>query len=248
MPGAGERDWDEMAELDPMWAVLSEPSYGGSRDEALQSFFATGEGEISGAFDVARELGRPERYGRALDFGCGLGRLSRALAKRFDRCVGVDVSPRMLETARRLNGDVENCEFVLNSSPGLGQFEDRAFDLVYSSIVLQHLPSQRDVERSITELVRVAAPGGLVIFQIPSAISLRYRLQPRRRLYRLLRAAGLSPASLYRFGLNPISVRALREQRVSELVTARGGSILRAVDDASVPQLPGRRYFVAPDG
>lgn len=235
-----------MAELDPMWAVLSQPSYGGSREEAVQSFFATGEGEISGAFDVARELGRPGRYGRALDFGCGLGRLSRALAKRFERCVGVDVSPRMLENARRLNGDVTNCEFVLNAQPDLRQFDDDSFDVVYSSIVLQHLPAQDEVERFIAEFVRVAAPGGLVIFQIPSTISIRYRLQPRRRLYRLLRAAGLSPQSLYRFGLNPISVRALGEDRIAELVAAGGGSILRAVDDASVPQLPGRRYFVAP--
>ena len=235
-----------MAELDPMWAVLSQPSYGGSREEAVQSFFATGEGEISGAFDVARALGRPERYGRALDFGCGLGRLSRALAKRFERCVGVDVSPRMLENARRLNGDVTNCEFVLNAQPDLRQFDDDSFDVVYSSIVLQHLPAQDAVERFIAEFVRVAAPDGLVIFQLPSAISLRYRLQPRRRLYRLLRATGLSPQSLYRVGLNPISVRALGEDRVAALVAAGGGSILRAAEDASVPQLPGRRYFVAP--
>ena len=246
MPGAGERDWNEMAELDPMWAVLSEPSYGGSRDELVQSFFATGEGEVSGAFDVARELGRPERHRRALDFGCGLGRLTRALAKRFESCVGVDVSPRMLEIARRLNEDVANCEFVLNDAPDLRRFEDASFDLVYSSIVLQHLPSGNDVERFISEFVRIAAPGGLVVFQIPSEISLRYRLQPRRRVYRVLRAGGLSPQSLYRLGLNPISVRALGEARVAELVAARCGSILRAVDDASVPQLPGRRYFVAP--
>src|SRR5262245_31636893 len=113
---------------------------GGSADE----FFATGAGEISGALDVARELGLPVRYGRALDFGCGVGRLTRALAARFESCVGVDVSPKMVDAARRLNDGVPNVEFVVNRDPDLRAFATGSFDLVYSSIVLQHLRSRAE--------------------------------------------------------------------------------------------------------
>jgi SAM-dependent methyltransferase len=237
------RDWDDLAELDPLWAVLSEPAFthgGGSVDE----FFSTGAGEVSGALDVARELGRPARFGSALDFGCGVGRLSRALAGRFERCVGVDVSPKMIDAARRLNADVPNVEFLVNSRDDLGMLGSRSFDLVYSSIVLQHLRSREEIERFVSELVRVMAVDGLAVFQIPESISLRHRLQPRRRVYALLRALGLSPRALYTRGLNPIHVRALAQPRVFELVAAAGGQVARVVADSSVPPLTSNRYFV----
>src|SRR5262249_36019549 len=152
MPQA--RDWDDLAELDPFWAVLSEPAFTHGHAGA-DAFFSTGAGEVSGALDVARELGRPARFGSALDFGCGVGRLSRALAARFERCTAVDVSPKMLDVARRLNEDVPNIEFVLNDRPDLGLFESGSFDFVYSSIVLQHLRSRGEIERFISELVRL---------------------------------------------------------------------------------------------
>ena len=245
MPQA--RDWDDLAELDPFWAVLSEPAFtegGGSLDE----FFSTGAGELSGALDVAHELGRPVRFGSALDFGCGLGRLSRALAARFERCTAVDVSPKMLDAARRLNEDISNVEFVLNERADLGMFEAGSFDLVYSSIVLQHLRSQEEIERFVSELVRVTAGDGLAVFQVPNEISLRYRLQPRRRAYALLRRAGVSSSSLYRRGLNPIQVRALAEHRVREVVEAAGGRVERVLADDSVPPLTSNRYFATAAG
>lgn len=237
------QDWDDLAELDPLWAVLSQPAFthgGGDVD----AFFATGAGEVSGALDVARELDRPVRFGRALDFGCGVGRLTRALGAHFERCVGVDVSPRMIDAALSLNDGVPNLEFVLNTDPDLRTFESGSFDLAYSSIVLQHLRSTAEIERFVSELVRVTAPDGLAIFQLPNAISLRYRLQPRRRAYSLFRALGVGPDALYRRGLNPIQVRALAESRVRELVAAAGGEVARVVADDSVPQLTSNRYFV----
>jgi SAM-dependent methyltransferase len=244
MPQA--RDWDELAELDPFWAVLSEPEFTGGG--SLDDFFSSGAGEVSGALDVARELGRPRRFGSALDFGCGVGRLTRALASRFDRCVGIDVSSKMLDVARRLNADVTNLEFVLNSRADLGMFESGSFDLVYSSIVLQHLRSETEIEGFVAELVRVTATDGITVFQVPNAISLRYRLQPRRRAYAVLRRAGVSSQSLYRRGLNPIRVRALAEARVRAVVEAAGGQVDRVLADDSVPPLTSNRYFVTAAG
>jgi SAM-dependent methyltransferase len=238
------RDWDDLAELDPLWAVLSQPAFTHGGGD-LEAFFATGVGEVSGALDVARELELPVRYGSALDFGCGVGRLSRALALRFERCVGVDVSPRMIDAARRLNADVPNVEFVVNERPDLSAFDSGSFDLVYSSIVLQHLRSTAEIERFVRELIRVTATEGLAVFQLPDAISVRYRLQPRRRAYSLLRALGVSADALYRRGLNPIRVRALPEARVRALAVTAGGQVERVIPDDSVPPLTSNRYFVS---
>ena len=74
---AQRRDWDELAELDPYWAICTTPGkrFGGwDTDE----FFATGEREIGAVLAEAEPLGVPGARGEALDFGCGLGRLTRA--------------------------------------------------------------------------------------------------------------------------------------------------------------------------
>ena len=248
MPGGRHaREWEELAELDPLWAVLSDPSHAHGR-WPVDEFFATGEGEVSGALAVAAELDRPEAFERALDFGCGLGRLTRALAARFDSSLGVDVSPRMVERARELNADVSGCEFVTNEADDLGAFDSRSFDLVYSSIVLQHLPSAERIERYVAEFVRLLTPGGIAIFQIPAALPPRHRLQARRRLYAALRRVRVSAARLYGAGLNPIRITALSELRTREAVERAGGVVERVLADDAVPPLPSRRYFATRRG
>ncbi len=242
-PDSHARDWNELAELDPVWAVLHEAPGEDARWQ-IDEFFATGRGEVSGSLDRARELDRPQSWRLALDFGCGLGRLTRALGERFDRCVGVDVSERMLAAATRLNANEPSCEFVLNTPSHLGAFESGTFDLVYSSIVLQHLPADHEVERLIGEFVRLISPSGIAIFQMPTSISIRYRLQPRRRLYAAGRRLGIRSGWLFRHGLNPIRVRAMAEDRVRAVVRDAGGRVELALADSSVPELPGRRYFV----
>lgn len=51
--------------------------------------------------ECAATLGHPRERGVALDFGCGVGRLTRALAAFFDRATGVDISSSMIEEAKK---------------------------------------------------------------------------------------------------------------------------------------------------
>jgi len=97
-------DWNALGADDPLWAVLSEPTRKGGRWEP-DEFFATGVADVGLLRERAAQLGVALGGARALDFGCGVGRLTRALARRFDEAVGIDVSERMLEHARRLNAD-----------------------------------------------------------------------------------------------------------------------------------------------
>ena len=156
------RDWDDLALVDPFWAVLAADDKRGGGWEPTE-FFATGEADIEEMLATAAQLGRPTRHERALDFGCGVGRLTRALARRFDEAVGIDVSERMLEHARRLNADTPNVTFTNAKSPPAGRF-----DLVVANLVLQHLPSRALARVYITRLVEAARPDGLVVFQLPT--------------------------------------------------------------------------------
>src|SRR5512147_2288602 len=94
--------WEDAAQRDPLWAILSDPTKRG-RQWDLGEFFETGRREISLLLYQLRQLGHPPSAGRALDFGCGVGRLTQALAATFAEVVGVDVSPTMIRLARELN-------------------------------------------------------------------------------------------------------------------------------------------------
>lgn len=156
------RDWVRLAEQDPLWAVyVADDKRGGRWDPA--QFLETGRVGVADAASWLTELRAGPRWGRVLDFGCGAGRLTQALAAYADEVVGVDVAPAMLATARELDPPA-NCRFVLNEASDLSAFDSGAFDLVYSDLVLQHLPAPL-IDGYLREFVRVLAPGGVALLQ-----------------------------------------------------------------------------------
>ncbi|MGE0705540.1 MAG: class I SAM-dependent methyltransferase [Vicinamibacterales bacterium] len=158
--------WDRAARIDPMWAVLSDPAKRG-RQWRTSEFFATGRREISLLLFQLSQLGHAPRFGDALDFGCGLGRLSQALAASFERVVGVDISGNMIRLAARLNRFPARVSYLLNDRPDLTRVDSASFDFVYSDIVLQHVPPD-EARVYIAEFARVLRPGGIVVFQLPA--------------------------------------------------------------------------------
>ena len=227
------RDWDDLATVDPLWAVLSADSKRNGGWE-LDEFFATGEAEVEHILATATELGRPARREQALDFGCGVGRLTRALAKRFGETQGVDVSERMLEQARRLNEDTPNLTFATADEPPTGPF-----DLVVANLVLQHLPSRALARAYINRLLKAARPDGLVVFQLPTNLTLAQRIQPRRRLYAALREH-VTPERLNAAGLHPVRMLALPEADVRATVDEAGATTARTEPAGDA----GLRYYV----
>jgi SAM-dependent methyltransferase len=240
-----KEDWERLAETDALWAVLTAPNRrGGGWDE--EAFFATGETEIAHVLGVVDALGRPLGRSAALDFGSGVGRLTRALARRFDRAVGVDISEVMVASASRLDNGTGACEFRVNTTADLAQFETASFDFVYSSIVLQHLPSAEAIEAYVGEFLRVAKADGLVVFGAATRIAPLYALQPRRRLYALLRRVGVHEQwMLRRTPLTPMRMTAVPEDRLLALLHARGGELLHSEPLTTGP-VRTTRYYVAP--
>ncbi len=159
------QSWQKLGATDPRWAILSDPGRkgGGWEDDA---FWHSG-------LEVGRWIARHlegidvvPRRDRALDFGCGIGRLSQALASFFDRVVGVDIAESMLEGARRFNRFGDRVEYVHNAQPDLRVFDDASFDFVLTLIVLQHMRPEYSAGY-LREFLRAPRPGGVLYFQIP---------------------------------------------------------------------------------
>ena len=161
-----QRVWQRLGRDDPLWAVLSDARYKGGRWDPVE-FFEAGVADVEKVLDKAAEHGLSCGHDAALDFGCGVGRLTQALARRFDSVVGVDIAESMVDEAGRRNLQPERCRFLVNDRPDLSLFADATFDFVLSLLVLQHMEN-RYASTYIREFVRVLKPGGLAVFQIPA--------------------------------------------------------------------------------
>lgn len=159
------QNWDAFGTTDPLWAILTHPKMRGGKWD-LDEFFASGERRIATMMEDLVPHGLPQQRGRALDFGCGVGRLSQALATHFDHVDGVDIAPSMIAQAQRLNRHGDRVTYHVNSAPDLRLFEDDSFDLVFTELVLQHMHPRYSM-RYILEFLRLVRPGGAVYFQLP---------------------------------------------------------------------------------
>jgi len=238
------RVWQTLGRDDPLWAVLSQADKRGRRWKP-DEFLATGRAEIDTQLHMLAARGWPAGHALALDFGCGAGRLSRALAPHFERVIGVDVSASMLDAARALNAGVGNIEFRENASPKLDGIADASVDFVYSIMTLQHIPAAL-AAGYVDEFFRVLAPGGVAAFQFVSEPddTLRGRLFARlsnRWLNPLRRLAWRRGAVFEMHGLDEAEL----ERRIARHPMLR---VLEAFDDAAAgPGWRGRRWYVVND-
>jgi SAM-dependent methyltransferase len=160
-------EWERLGEKDPYWGVLSHDELHQVTDGApLEQFWSSGEVHVERVFStIRRHVDAEFNPQSALDFGCGVGRILSPLATRVEEAVGIDASSSMLSHARERLAEVglenvELCAGVENLRAAT-----RTFDLVHSTLVLQHIPP-RSGYQLIGELADLLAPGGCGALQI----------------------------------------------------------------------------------
>jgi SAM-dependent methyltransferase len=137
-----DREWKRWDKRDLYFAVLSHPEYRDRRN--MENFFATGENNFARLSEVFRQLAIPlDPSGKALDYGCGVGRLLRPFGSFFQHTLGIDVSQNMLEEASR-NIDLDTAELRLFDGEDLSRcLSDNTFSFIHTRLVFQHIRPKR---------------------------------------------------------------------------------------------------------
>ncbi len=162
--------WHHLGENEPHWSVITNERYFQDNFHTNRTaFYASGEAELQ-MFDatLARVGLATTPYATCLELGCGVGRATAALARRFAQVVGVDISAAHLAVA---NDYFQGAEIANVTLQQLHSIEEvpllGSFDVLYSRIVLQHNPPPV-MARLLTDLLAHLRPGGVALFQVPT--------------------------------------------------------------------------------
>lgn len=162
-----EQNWEKFGQRDPLWSILAVSGKENSNFWKKKEFFKTGESEIKKLVKQIKLYKKDQIFNKALDFGCGVGRLTQALAKYFNEVYGIDIASSMIKLAQKYNTNKGKCKYFVNKTNDLLLFQSNFFDFIYSHITLQHMEN-RYTKNYLKEFIRIIKPNGLLIFQCPS--------------------------------------------------------------------------------
>ncbi|HVE70403.1 MAG TPA: methyltransferase domain-containing protein, partial [Thermoanaerobaculia bacterium] len=160
--------WDAFAAREPYFAVLTEPRFLRAHiDGAAEAeFFQTGEEYVSDLYATVLESVAPHFAPlTVLEYGCGVGRLVIPFARRAEKVTGVDISPAMLENARR-NAERAGVRGVELMAADAFENDPRTFDLVNCFLVLQRLRRGEGLAL-LRKLAARVREGGVGVFHLP---------------------------------------------------------------------------------
>jgi len=154
-------DWNSRAREDAGYYVAF-----GRRDQDDAGFLATAKDVIIGLeWELKRVPAAKRAAWKALEIGCGPGRLMLPMSRYFTEIHGVDVSDEMVARAKEKLKDIPNAHPHATDGASLKLFADGSIDFVYSYAVFQHIPSREVVYEYMKEIRRVLKPGGLARLQ-----------------------------------------------------------------------------------
>ena len=162
------REWDERARENAEYYVAS-----ATKEWDPREFFRTGE--VSVANEIMPEMLRICKGERSplelsmLEIGCGVGRMTKMLARIFGQVTAVDVSREMIERARVNLEPLDNISLVLGNGATLAAIGDSTHDFAFSFLVFQHIPTRDVIASYCHEVHRVLKPGSLFKFQVQGA-------------------------------------------------------------------------------
>ena len=160
---------EQSRETELYYSVLTAPQFRAEeiqQSDRIENFYATGANDMA-YFDAFLQRNGVVVPANAVvaEFGCGVGRVTRLLARRFSKVLAFDVSaPHLKAASERIKAEnIKNVEFIALADPsGLNRLRD--IDLFFSLIVLQHNPPPI-IADILEHACRGLKPDGIALFR-----------------------------------------------------------------------------------
>ena len=227
--GRLQAQWSRLGESEPFWSVLTHDEYLKSNlDQAsMAAFYDTGLQHAALIDGASERTGVELRRGLCLELGCGVGRITKHLARRFERVIAVDISPGNLRQGQAMAAreGLGNIEFRLLTS--LDELSALAgADFFYSVITLQHNPPP--IQSIILgELLGGLNAGGAFLFQT----------QTHHADY------SFDVSAYLRSAVDEMDMHSLPMHEIMRLLTDRGCTVLEAQQDFWTGRFGSHTFF-----
>lgn len=220
--------WEKFGNTDPHWSVLTAEKFKTDRiSETKNEFYASGKDNVDTLFATfLRNDIDISGFKSCIEYGCGVGRVTASLAKKFDKITAYDISSSHLRLAREYMFDnhIENVDFVLLNSP-----EDMSFpktDVVFSLIVLQHNPPPI-IKIVVRAMLQSLNPGGVAFFQVPT--------------YRLNYGFSLRKYLLFDIYKSEMEMHVLTQKEIFQIASQENCMVVEVLEDGWAGLNPGER-------
>lgn len=158
-----KKSWDNFVKEEPYFAAVSHPKFLRSQltSSSEKEFFETGDKHIKDILGLVRwHIDRDFTPTKALDFGCGPGRLVVPLTHIAAQVSGIDRNPHMIHVARENSRRFGAYEADFFLSGELTNGLPYKYDFIHSVIVFQHIPVKNG-EQFLELLLDHLEPGGI---------------------------------------------------------------------------------------
>ena len=160
--------WNQYGKTEPHWSVLTNPKYTPSEiNKNINEFYQSGERNIKQVESILQKHNHTLTDKIILDFGCGVGRLTKACLQYSNEVYGIDISESHLEIAKKNASKAKY--FSSSSSIKLPQLPNNP-EVIISLIVLQHIPTKL-MKQQIISLLNILKSKGVAVLHIPFKIN-----------------------------------------------------------------------------
>lgn len=155
-----QENWNKLSDVDQYWSILVDPDKIDNKWN-LNGFYITGKTQISNLLTFLSNYGVKIHFASALDYDCGVGRLSEALSESFTYFTGVVFSRIMINLAKS-HSKFTNLIYEKVNGKDLSNFQAKAFDFIIPLINLRHSPSNVQYNL-VKEMVKLLKDDGVMV-------------------------------------------------------------------------------------
>ncbi|MCF6297706.1 MAG: class I SAM-dependent methyltransferase [Flavobacteriaceae bacterium] len=214
--------WENLGKTDPFWGVLTHQNKKNNKWNK-NKFYETGSNNITELLEKLSDINSLSNINNVLDFGCGVGRLTKYISKNFTNVVAIDISKGMLQNAVNNNRTTRNALFIYYNSTEIPFIKDNKIDLIVSIITFQHIQPKIQV-KYLHDFLRILSKNGLIYIQLVHGLQKNFK----GFLFRLLGNSVLGIYHKFKYKLDyPIKIYILREKYFNQVISDNNLEIIQ---------------------